>query len=349
MKKGLLLLNLGTPASPEPPQVGAYLKEFLMDPLVIDVPWAARWFLVNALVVPKRKFASSAQYKTIWTERGSPLLFHLQDLAAKVAPLLKDEYETAIAMRYGTPSVGAALASFHEKGITDVTVFPLYPQYAESSTRSSVEACLAEAKRISPSLELSFVPAFYAAPEYIAPYAALVKAAFEKTRPDHVLMSFHSLPERHVRRTDRSGGSHCLKSSGCCDAIVAANRDCYRAQSYATARAIASACGLSSAQYSVAFQSRLGRAEWIKPATEPTIEQLAKRGVKKLAVVCPSFVADCLETVEEIGVRAAEVFEKAGGGELVRIECLNSHDDWARGVAELVRSPTRSVDATRPI
>jgi ferrochelatase len=336
MKKGLLLLNLGTPQSPEPPEVGAYLKEFLMDPLVIDVPWAARWFLVNVLIVPKRKFASSVQYKTSWTDRGSPLLFHLKDLAAKVAPLVAGEFELEYAMRYGSPSVATALAALRAKGVTDVTVLPLYPQYAESSTLSSIEACVQEAAKLS--LRLSFVPAFYVDPAFIGPYAALVKKAWDAEKPEHLLMSFHSLPERHIRRTDRSGGKHCLRSPNCCDKIVAANRDCYRAQSYATARAIAQACNIPTSQYTVSFQSRLGRSEWIKPATEATIAELGQRGIKKLAVVCPSFVSDCLETIEEIGVRGAEVFEHAGGKEIVRIPCLNADESWARGVAELARN-----------
>lgn len=336
MKKGLLLLNLGTPAGPDPESVGAYLKEFLMDPLVIDIPWLARWFLIHVLIVPKRKYASSEQYKMIWTERGSPLLFHLEDLATKVAEGLRSTHLVRIAMRYGGPSVQKALHSFAESGVSEITVLPLYPQYAESSTRSSIEECLRHARQLKPGLDLKFIPAFYEHPAFIKAYAAILQDTLNREKPDHVLLSYHSLPERHIRRTDRSGGSHCLKSENCCAEIVDANRDCYRAQCFATSRALAAACGLKASDYTVSFQSRLGRAEWIKPPTEETIHSLAGKGIKRLAVACPSFTADCLETIEEIGVRAAEVFHQAGGERLIRVPCLNAEDVWVNGLIAML-------------
>lgn len=335
-KKGLLIVNLGTPDAPEPEAVGRYLKQFLMDKWVIDIPWALRWFLVNVMIVPKRKFASAEAYETIWTKRGSPLLYHLKDLQAQVAPRLSD-FEVEIAMRYGSPSIETGLKALEAKGVDEIIVFPLYPQYAESSTRSSEEECLKVAKSLGLKAKLSFYPAYYEHPEFIESYVEVLKPKIEAAQADHVLFSFHGLPERHVKRTDHSGGQHCLAKADCCARITDANRDCYRAQSYATARALASRLGLTEGKWSVSFQSRLGKSPWIKPFTDEVFKELPGKGVKRIAVACPSFVADCLETIEEIGVRGKEEFTSAGGSELIAMECLNSHPRWAKAVETMVR------------
>jgi ferrochelatase len=337
-KQGLLLLNLGTPDSPEPEDVGRYLREFLMDKWVLDIPAVFRWILVNVLIVPKRKFASSHAYKTIWTKRGSPLAFHLSDLREAVAPLVQDEFEVETAMRYQNPPIEKALRGFKEKGIEEVTVFPLYPQYAESSTRSSREEIDRLAKRHS--LRVRFIQDFYDNSGFIDCFASRIEKGLKKAQADgkpvHLLMSFHSLPESHVQKTDPSG-RHCLRSAKCCDQMTDVNRLCYRAQCFATARAIAKTLGLEKSQWSVSFQSRLGRAEWLKPTTENRLPELGASGCS-LVVATPSFAADCLETIEEIGDRGKSLFMNAGGAHYLRIECLNADEDWARAISDIVRA-----------
>ena len=340
MKKGLLLLNLGTPDSTRPEDVGRYLKQFLMDKFVIDIAWPLRWFFVNVLIVPKRKFASGEAYEKIWTKRGSPLLFHLEDLATEVTKLVKaspklEGHQIEIGMRYGNPSIESALAKFQASGVDHVTVFALYPQYAESSTRSSEEETREAARRLGFKGELKFVPAFYEHPAFIQAYAHKILETFDREKPDHLLMSFHGLPVRHMKRVDKSGGKHCMESPNCCDRMTDVNRDCYRAQCFATARALARELNLKPEQYTVSFQSRLGRAEWIPPYTDQMYKQLADRGVKKLAVVCPAFVSDCLETLEEIGMRGSEEFRGFGGEACTQVPCLNSDTLWAKGVVQI--------------
>jgi protoporphyrin/coproporphyrin ferrochelatase len=344
-KTGLLLMNLGTPDNPEPEAVGRYLKEFLMDGRVIDIAWPLRWILVNVLIVPKRKYASSHAYKTIWDERrGSPLMYHLRDLKEKVVPKATG-FEIEIAMRYQNPSVEKGLKALDEKDVDEILVFPLYPQYAESSTLSSIEHVTKVADQAGIKAKIRFVNAFYEDPDFIRAYAVKLKPVLEREKPDHVVMTFHGLPVRHVKHTDRSGGRHCMAAANCCAVISEVNRDCYRAQSFATAKALAEAVGLSRDQYSVSFQSRLGRAEWIPPDTEHVIKSLAEKGMKKLAVICPSFVADCLETIEEMGERGAELFKESGGTEFHLIDCLNSDSDWAEAVVKIAEKNLAPVRA----
>jgi len=336
MKTGLLLLNLGTPDDPSPEAVGRYLREFLMDPRVIDLPWPMRWFLVNGLIVPRRRHDSSELYRSIWTPRGSPLLVHLRDLADKMRPRLESHCEVAIAMRYGQPSIKSAFERFQKLGLEEIKIVPLYPQYAESTTLSSQEECGRVAREIGLAARLSFVEPFYRHPGFIRPMAIKVREVWQKLEPQHLVMSFHGLPERHVKRTDRGGGRHCLVKDDCSHEMGDANRDCYRAQCFATAKELAIAAGIAPDEYTVCFQSRLGRAKWIGPATDETIVALGKRGVKRIAVVCPSFVSDCLETLEEIGVRGAETFHDSGGVEFSRIDCVNSDDAWIDGLIEVI-------------
>ncbi len=329
--RGLLLLNLGTPDAAEPAAVGRYLKQFLMDKWVIDIPWLLRWFFVNVLIVPKRKFASAEAYEKIWTTRGSPLSYYLQDLESRVAALIPS-VKVASAMRYGNPSVETGLKRLTD--VDEILVFPLYPQYAESSTRSSREECEKVAKRLGLRAKLTFVKDYFEHPKFIECFADIVAPILETEKPDHLLMSFHGLPERHVKRV---GGAHCLSSNACCDSITPSNRDCYRAQSFATARALATKLGLQTSQYSVAFQSRLGRTPWIPPFTDEKLAAFPGEGIRNLAVVCPSFTTDCLETIEEIGIRGAESFSGSGGAQYVAIPCLNAREPWAEAVVVIAR------------
>jgi ferrochelatase len=303
--------------------------QFLMDKWVIDLPWLFRWIFVRILIVPKRKYASAQAYRKIWTKRGSPLLYYLRDLEERVAALRPD-VAVASAMRYGNPSIADGLSRL--KDCDEILVFPLYPQYAESSTRSSEEECSRVAR--SMGLKLRFVKDYFEHPAFISSFAEVIAPVLETERPDHLLMSFHGLPERHVQRV---GGPHCLASGSCCETLTPSNRDCYRAQSFATARALALKLGLHPSQYSVSFQSRLGRTPWIKPFTDIRLAEFPSQGIRRLAVVCPSFTTDCLETIEEIGLRGADTFHEAGGSDYVAIPCLNARESWAEAVVQIAR------------
>ena len=232
-------------------------------------------------------------------------------------------------MRYGVPSIDAAIARLADADVERITVVPLFPQYASASTGSALEAvyCAAAERWNVPPLDV--LPSFYDAPGFVASLAAVARELPEEQLPDHVLISFHGLPERQIRKSDATG-THCFASESCCDAIGPANRFCYRAQCAATARALAKALGLSREHWTLSFQSRLGRTPWIKPYTDEVLPELAARGVRRLAVVCPSFVADCLETLEEIGLRARDQWLALGGEELVLIPCVNAHPDLGR-------------------
>ncbi len=333
MAHGLLLINLGTPDNTSTPAVRRYLREFLGDPRVIDINAIGRALLLHLVILPTRPAKSAHAYRTIWDpERGSPLLYHSQDLAAAVATKLGAGWQVELAMRYGKPSIADALARLEQAHVERVVVLPLFPQYATSSTGSAIARVmeLATARWNVPALD--FVPAFFDDPGFIAAFEAVAKPALAAARADHVLFSFHGLPVRQIVKTDMTG-THCLKSATCCETL--ANPSCYRAQSFATARALAPRLGLAPAQYTVCFQSRLGRTPWIEPYTDVELDRLAKAGVKRLAVLCPAFVADCLETVEEIGIRAREQFKAAGGEELVLVPSLNATPAWVDAVAAI--------------
>ena len=239
-------------------------------------------------------------------------------------------------MRYGNPSIDSALERLRAAAADDIVVLPLYPQYASSSTGSTLEEVyrLVAARWNTPSV--AAVPPFYDEAGFIAAFAAVGRPVLERERPDQILFSFHGLPERHMRKSDESG-RHCLVSASCCDRVDEVNRNCYRAQSYATARALAAALALEADQWSVSFQSRLGRTPWIRPYTDVVLDELAARGVKRLAVFCPAFVADCLETLEEIGIRAREQFRARGGDDLFLVPSLNSSPAWVDVVVDLAR------------
>ena len=334
---GLLLLNLGTPDAPEPAAVRRYLAEFLDDPRVLDIAGWKRSLLLNLVILPRRPKESAHAYQKVWDpQRGSPLLYHSQDLAAAVQTSLGDDALVILAMRYQSPSIQAALEAFQREGVDRIVALPLFPQYASSSTGSALEKLYLEAGKLPNVPALHVVPAFYEHPAFIAACAAVARPVLEEQRPQRVLFSFHGLPERHVRASDFSG-SHCLASAGCCDAITPANRFCYRAQCYATARALAAALALAPETWEVAFQSRLGRDPWIKPYADERIEALGKEGLERLVVLEPAFTADCLETLEEIGIRGAEDFRAAGGGELTLVPSLNARPAWVEAVVALAR------------
>jgi ferrochelatase len=342
---GLLLINLGTPDEPTTGPVRRYLRQFLSDPRVVDINPVGRWLLLNLIILPTRPAKSAHAYRTIWDpKRGSPLLYHSRDLTAAVAQRLGDGWRVELAMRYGNPSIESGLAALRAAGCDRIVALPLFPQYASSSTGSAVEELLRHAGAAWNVPWLEIVPPFWDEPGFLDAFAEVGRAPIAELSADHVLFSFHGLPERQIRKSDDTG-AHCLASPSCCDRMVDANRNCYRAQSYATARGIAERLGLAADRYSVSFQSRLGRTPWIKPYTDVVLDELAARGVKRLAVYSPAFVADCLETLEELRIRAREQFLAAGGEELVLIPSLNATPPWADTVAALARRHERAPDA----
>jgi protoporphyrin/coproporphyrin ferrochelatase len=335
-RTGLLLVNLGTPESPKPADVRTYLREFLSDPRVLDIGAIPRWLLLNVLILPFRPRKSGEAYEKIWTERGSPLRFHTEDLAKNVQERFGDGVVVDCAMRYGNPSIPEALSRFKERAVDRIVVFPLYPQYSSAATGSSIEKVFLEASRVWNTPFLQVVPPFYDHKAFIDACVGVARPVLAETPWEKVLFSFHGLPERHCVKSDDTG-AHCLKSATCCDRIVDANRNCYRAQCFATARALASGLGVSDDRSIVCFQSRLGRTPWIRPYTDEVVIDLAKSGVKRAVILSSAFVADCLETIEELGIRAAESFRANGGETLRLVPSLNATDPWADGVVALAR------------
>lgn len=343
---GLLLCNLGTPDGPTPRAVRRYLREFLSDPRVLDMNPVGRWLLLNLIILPLRPRKSAEAYRKIWTERGSPLLLHGEDLVAAVGERLGPGFVVALGMRYGRPSIATALERLRKDGARRIVALPLYPQYASSTTGSTLEALARASGRLGVAPPPALVPAFYDDPRFIDACAAVGRPILDAEQPEHVLMSFHGLPERHVRKGDPSG-RHCLVEPGCCERISESNRDCYRAQCFATARALAARLGRGAGTWSVGFQSRLGRTPWIAPYTDHRIAELAAGGTKRLVVFCPAFVADCLETLEEIGIRGQAQFRAAGGERLTLVPSLNATPAWVDAVASLARQHEPGADERR--
>lgn len=329
---GVILMNLGTPDRPDPASVGRYLREFLMDELVIDIPAPLRALLVHGLIVPRRKHASAALYQKIWTERGSPLLFHLQDLVQKVQARLGPEFHVLGAMRYGQPGLKAAALEFQKRGIRRWVALPLYPNYSLAATESSFRALRA----VQGDAELRLIPEFYSRKEFMDPLVESIAKLWNSRQHDFLLLSYHGLPERQVRKTEKTPG-HCLSRPQCCENFETHAPRCYRAQSYWMSREISRRLGIPRDRHATAFQSRLGRTPWIKPFSDTYYEELPRKGIKRLLVACPSFVADCLETLEEVQIRGEEQFRAAGGEKLTLIPCLNSDDAWADGVSAMIR------------
>ncbi len=325
----LLLVNLGSPASTSVADVRSYLNQFLMDPYVIDLPWPVRRLLVSLILI-KRPEQSAHAYASIWWDEGSPLVV----LTRRLQAVMREQWAhgpVEIAMRYGEPSLDTVLTRLSSQGVRNITLAPLYPQFADSTVTTVIEEAkkVVQAKKLP--VQFKLLPPFYDQPEYIDALVASTSAYLEQSF-DHLLLSFHGLPERHLTKLDPTG-SHCFKDADCCrNASPAVLATCYRAQCMRTAAAFAEKMGLPEGKWSVSFQSRLGRAKWIEPYTEARLDELAKQGVKRLLVMCPAFVADCIETLEEIGDRGREQFVEAGGQELVLVPCLNDNRQWAEAL-----------------
>jgi ferrochelatase len=332
-KQGILLVNLGSPASPKVGDVRRYLREFLMDPRVIDVPYPARLALVHGIITPFRAKRSAEAYKKVWTQEGSPLIHTSTRLAAALEEQLGVHVEAA--MRYQKPGIAEAINRLSVLGVRGLLVIPLFPHYAMSSYESAEVHVRHVAARVAPWLSLEIVPPYYRHPAYIR---SLVGAAgpYLKQPYDHLLFSFHGIPERHILKTDPSG-CHCLKVQNCCEAPAPALDTCYRRQCLATLKSFASAAELAEGSYSFSFQSRLGQDKWLGPATKDQLVRLARSGVRRLVVMCPAFTVDCLETLEEIGIRGRETFLAEGGAEFRLIPCLNDHPVWVKALADLAQ------------
>jgi ferrochelatase len=339
---GLLLINLGTPAAPTPPAVRRYLRQFLGDPRVLDMNRVGRTLLLEGVILPFRPRRSAHAYRQIWDdERGSPLLFHGRDLAREVSDRLGRGWVVELGMRYGQPSLASAVDRLLAAGVDRIVAMPLFPQYASSTTGSALEELYRVCALRVNVPPLSVVPAFHDHPGFLEAFADVAAPRLAAFAPDHVLFSFHGLPERHLRAADPTH-AHCLPVGAatygaCCETITAANRHCYRAHCVATARGLAARLGLSENRTTISFQSRLGRVPWIRPYTDDVLAGLVAKGVKKLAVLCPAFVADCLETLEEIGIRAKATVA-AAGGELELVPSLNATPRWVEAVVELARA-----------
>lgn len=329
----LLLVNLGSPASTDVADVRRYLDQFLMDRYVVDLPWPLRRLLVS-LILLKRPAQSAHAYASIWWPEGSPLIAISRQLQEAIRPHWPHG-PVELAMRYGEPSIEGALRKLAAQGVKRVTFAPLYPQFADSTTTTAI----AEARRVIAAhgltLEVRVLAPFYDQPEYLDALAASARPYLEQDF-DHLLLSFHGLPERHIRKLvkplDPQHDLRAPSSQGVRDDVLAL---CYRSQCLRTAEAFAARAGLRPEQWSVSFQSRLGRDKWIEPYTEARLDELAAQGVKKVLVMCPAFVADCIETLEEIGMRGREQFEAAGGQELQLVPCLNSQPQWVTALAQL--------------
>lgn len=321
------MTNLGSPDSTEVSAVRRYLNQFLMDPYVIQLPWLLRRLIVSLLVLPTRPKASAHAYRSIWWEEGSPLVVLSQRLLEAVRK--KTNVPVAMAMRYGNPSIESQLLHLAKQdGIGEILLVPLYPHYAESTVKTSVEEAKSVIARHGLKVKLSVMQPFYEEPAYIdALLSSTSPWINEDNNFDHVLFSYHGLPELHLTKADPTG-AHCLKSADCCQVASPAHATCYRFQVLCTTERFVEKAGLKPDQYSVAFQSRLGRAKWLEPSTVDTLEKLAHNGVRRLLVMCPAFVTDCLETLEEIALQGAETFKAAGGESLTLIPCLNDHEHW---------------------
>jgi ferrochelatase len=332
--KGVLLINLGSPDSPEPKDVRKYLDEFLMDERVIDMPYVSRFLLVKGIILNTRPKKSAAAYKKIWWKEGSPLIVLSKRLVEKVQK--QTEIPVALAMRYGNPSIESGLQELHNKGVTEVLLLPLYPQFAMATTETILVLAEKIRKEKFQNMRFTSVPAFYNRPDYIKSLANSIQKELNKSQPDYLLFSYHGVPERHIKKSDITK-SHCKIDGSCCNTPSPAHEFCYRHQCYETTKLVAEALNLETGKYGTSFQSRLGRDPWLQPYTDATIDDLAQKGIEKLAVVTPAFVSDCLETLEEIGMEAAHSFKENGGKEFKSIPCLNDDDEWCETVSNWIK------------
>ncbi|GGH38281.1 ferrochelatase [Mangrovimonas yunxiaonensis] len=344
MKKGILLVNLGSPDSPDPKDVKTYLDEFLMDPRVIDVPFWLRSFIVRGIILNTRPKASAAAYKKIWWEEGSPLIVISESLQRKIQEQV--EVPVGLAMRYGSMTIKKGLQELVDKGVEDVLLIPLYPQFAMATTETIL--VLAEEIRQAhfPNIKITDLPAFYNNTDYIKLLSNSIAKHLKDKPYEHLLFSYHGVPERHIRKSDITK-SHCKIDGSCCATASKAHQFCYRHQCFEVTRLVVENLGLKEGTYSTSFQSRLGFDPWLQPYTDRTIERLGNQGVKNMAVVTPAFVSDCLETLEEIAMEGEEIFHEVGGDNFTTVPCLNDDQEWVDLLAKWIN--TWQTTEKRPV
>jgi ferrochelatase len=340
MRKAIILLNLGSPTTDSATDVRSYLKQFLNDPYVIDLPFLMRWLLVNGIILNTRPKKSAHAYQKIWNknaapgESGSPLVTHTLLLAKKLQELLKNHSNDLVipAMRYGSPSIESALNIAKENKVDSILFFPLYPQYSYAASESSIQEFLKNKKQILPDAGSTIIEDFFDLPtlktEFTAAVAKTIQTQWDQFRPDLLLYSYHGVPERQLQKVKDCPATNNCCVPYCCDSLNEKNKKCYKAQCYETSRLIDQALNLKPSQSQVSFQSRLGRTKWIEPYTDFVIPELPKNRIKRLLVVSPSFTADCLETLEEIKMQYSDLFMQSGGEAFEYVPCLNSSDDF---------------------
>jgi protoporphyrin/coproporphyrin ferrochelatase len=334
-KTGVLIVNLGTPDSPNTPDVRKYLREFLMDARVIDVPYVFRWMLINLIIAPFRAPKSAKIYKQLWEERGSPLKFYGEDVEKMLQAKIGEEFEVKLAMRYQSPSMDEGLAHFKKSGFQKIIIIPFFPQYASASTGSVYEKAMKIVSSWQVIPEIKFVNTYYDHPKFIEHFTNVARKYIAEQEFDHYLFSYHGIPERHIRKGDCTGET-CIFGS-CCESIKPMNQYCYRAQCFETTRLMVKELGLKEGDFTTSFQSRLGRDPWIKPYTDKVIVDLAKSGKTKILAFSASFVSDCLETTIEVGDEYKELFEENGGEHLQLVESLNNSELWIELLEDLVK------------
>ena len=332
--KGVLMVNLGSPDSTNNEDVRDYLDEFLMDERVIDLPKWFRTFLVKGIILKTRPKKSAEAYRKIWWDEGSPLIVLSKKLQEKVQN--KVSIPIQLAMRYGNPSIKTGMENLKQLGVNDVLIIPLYPQFAMATTETILVLAEKLQKEYFPEIQLTSLPSFYNHPDYIRVLGNSIQEKLQGTNWEHLLFSYHGVPERHIRKSDVTK-SHCKMDGKCCFDDSPAHQYCYRHQCEMTSIKVAEYLELKEGSYSTSFQSRVSiLGSWLKPYTDKTVEKFAKKGIKELAIATPAFVSDCLETLEEIGMEAAEDFEENGGKHLHVIPCINDRDEWVRVLSRWV-------------
>ena len=328
------MVNLGSPDSTNNEDVRDYLDEFLMDERVIDLPKWFRTFLVKGIILKTRPKKSAEAYRKIWWDEGSPLIVLSKKLQEKVQN--KVSVPVQLAMRYGNPPIKTGMENLKQLGVTDVLIIPLYPQFAMATTETILVLAEKLQKEYFPEIQLTSLPSFYNHPDYIRVLGNSIQEKLQGTNWEHLLFSYHGVPERHIRKSDVTK-SHCKMDGKCCFEESPAHQYCYRHQCEMTSIKVAEYLELKEGSYSTSFQSRVSiLGSWLKPYTDKTVEKFAKKGIKELAIATPAFVSDCLETLEEIGMEAAEDFEENGGKHLHVIPCINDRDEWVRVLSRWV-------------
>lgn len=333
--KGVLLVNLGSPNSTSVKDVKKYLGEFLMDKRVIDLPYISRFLLVKGIILNTRPKKSAEAYKKIWWNEGSPLIVLSERLLKKVQQ--ETDLPVELAMRYGNPSIKNSVEKLVAKGATEILLIPLYPQFAMATTETIIVLAHEITQKYFPHIKLTHLPAFYNREDYIKVLSNSIKKELDIIQPEHLLFSYHGVPERHIKKSDITK-SHCKIDNSCCNTPSEAHKFCYRHQCYETTKLVAKQLNLKENTFSTSFQSRLGRDPWLQPYTDQTIDKFAKNGIKNLAVVTPAFVSDCLETLEEIGIEAKHSFIQNGGKHFATIPCLNDNNQWAKTLSKWINN-----------